>query len=167
MRRSFPVVFLAGLAACGALPPSGVARAQQSAQEFNSDSRFGRDELVLERVAPAAREQYTLQHRAWGNEVHVADVEIAGMKAKDDHEVKVFVRVSWYRAEQQELHGTTLEQTWHDKLTPDWELVAEKRVDGDFGLLGETVVREAPEAPKEPARFPTVVLGKGPAGSDD
>jgi hypothetical protein len=166
MRRILPAILL-GLAACGALPPNGLARAQQSAQEFNMDSRFGRAEMVLERIAPAEREQYALQHRAWGNDIHLADVEIAGLKAKDDHEVKVFVHVSWYRAEQQELRATTLEQTWRDKLTPDWELVAEKRIDGDVGLLGESIVYAAPEAPKRPAQFPTIRLGQGePAGAD-
>ncbi len=156
MRTILPCVLLS---ACGALPASGIARAQQSAQEFNVDARFGRTEFVLDRVAPAEREEYTQHHRAWGNEVRVADVEIAGMKAKDDHEVKFFVRVAWYRADQEELRATTLEQTWRDKIT-DWELVGEKRLEGDVGLIGEPVVYAAPDAPKRPAQFPTVRLGE-------
>jgi hypothetical protein len=167
MRRTLLSALLLGLIACGSLPQNGLARAQQSAQEFNMDSRFGRAEMVLERVAPAVREQYAAQHRAWGNDVHIADVEIAGLKAKDEHDVKVFVHVSWYRAEQQELRGTTLEQTWRDKLTPDWELVAEKRVDGDVGLLGEAIVYAAPDGPKRPAQFPTIRLGQGEAAGAD
>jgi hypothetical protein len=148
------------LAGCGAIPPGGIARAQQSAQEFNMDARFGRSDFVLERVAPAAREDYATHHRAWGTEVHVADVEMAGMRAKNEHEVKVLVRVSWYRGDQQELRGTTLEQVWHDKLM-DWELVSEKRVDGDVGLLGEAIVYAEPEGARKPARFPTIRLGAG------
>jgi hypothetical protein len=147
MRRILLPAIVLGLPACGSLPQNGLARAQQSAQEFNMDSRFGRTEMVLERVAPAAREQYGVQHRAWGNDVHIADVEIAGLKAKDEHEVKVFVHVSWYRA--------------------DWELVAEKRVDGDVGLLGEAIVYAAPDTPKRPAQFPTIRLGKGEATGTD
>jgi hypothetical protein len=148
------------LAGCGAIPPGGIALAQQSAQDFNLDARFGRTDFILPRIAPAAREQYTLQHRGWGAEIRIADIELAGTKPKDDHEVKFFVRVAWYRADQQELRATTLEQTWHDKLT-DWELVSEKRADGDIGLLGEPIVFAAPDAPKSPARFPTIRLGSG------
>jgi hypothetical protein len=157
MRTVLLSLFLAG---CGAIPPGGIARAQQSAQEFNMDARFGRSEFVLERVAPAAREEYALHHRAWGTDVHIADVEMAGMRAKDEHEVKVLVRVSWYRGDQQELRGTTLEQVWRDKLI-DWELASEKRVDGDVGLLGEAIVYAEPEGPRKPSRFPTIRLGTG------
>jgi hypothetical protein len=162
MRRIFPCLLLVG---CGALPPTGVARAQQSAQEFNLDSRFGRTEYVLERVAPSARDEYAAHHRAWGNAVQVADIELAGMKAKSDREVNILVRVAWYRADQQELRATTLEQTWRDKIT-DWELVGEKRIDGDLGLLGEPIVYAAPDAPRAPAQFPTIRLGNGPGDED-
>jgi hypothetical protein len=161
MRLHIVGLSVLGLAACGSLPQNGIARAQQSAQEFNMDTRFGRTEMVLERVAPSEREEYALHHRAWGADLRVADVEIAGMKAKNDHEVNVFVHVSWYRNDQQELRGTTLEQTWRDKVT-DWELVAEKRVDGDVGLLGEAIVYAAPDTSRPPARFPTIRLGQGP-----
>jgi hypothetical protein len=148
------------LAAC-AVPPTAFARAQQTVQEFNLDARFGRNELVLERVAPAERDEFALHHRAWGASIRVADVELAGMKPQNDHEVDVFVRVAWYRPQEQELKQTTLKQHWRDKID-DWQLISEQRLDGDIGLLGETVVFETPSAPKQPAQFPTIRLG-GPS----
>jgi hypothetical protein len=148
------------LAACPA-PTTGLAAAQQQAQTFNLDARFGRNELVLDQISPAEREEFALHHRAWGLAIRVADIELAGMKAHGDKDVDITVHVSWYRPEQQELRSTTLQQEWHSK-TDGWQLVGEKRVDGDIGLLGEAIVIEAPSAPKTPSQFPTIRLGGEP-----
>jgi len=138
---SFSLAFAPLLSACPA-PSTGLAQAQQTAQSFN-------------------REEFSLHHRAWGLAVRVADIEMAGMKAHGDKEVDIVVHVSWYRPEQQELRSTTLQQAWHAK-TDGWQLVGEKRVDGDIGLLGEAVVIEAPAVPKVPSQFPTIRLGGDP-----
>ena len=158
---SFPLALVPCLAACSA-PFTGLAKAQETAQTFNLDSRFGRTEMVLDQVAPAAREEFSLHHRAWGGGIHVADVELGAMKVRDDKDVDFTVHVSWYRPEQQELHSTTLKQTWHPKLD-SWQLVGEKRIDGDIGLLGEAVVMQAPAGPKPPSQFPTIRLEGDPA----
>jgi hypothetical protein len=154
------VSFAALLAGCPA-PSTGLAQAQQTAQDFNLDARFGRNELVLDQISPAEREEYALHHRAWGLAIRLADVEVAGMKSRGDKDVDIIVHVSWYRPEQQELRSTTLQQQWHAKVD-GWQLVGEKRVDGDIGLLGEAVVLQAPVEAKQPLQFPTIRLG----GSD-
>jgi hypothetical protein len=143
------------LAGCPA-PPNSLARAQQTAQEFNNDSRLGHGELSLDRVAPEAREQYRSQHRAWGTNVRVVDVELVGMNAQSERDATAFVRVAWYRPEDEELRSTTVEQSWNDK-PGGWQLVREHRVEGEMGLLGEPVLYQNPEA-RRPARFPTVRL---------
>jgi hypothetical protein len=148
---------LLALAGCP-MPTTGIAQAQQQAQEFNLDARFGRSELVMSHVAPAERDEYSLHHKAWGQDVRVADVEIAGMKARCDKDVDIVVRVAWYRPDQQELRSTTLQQAWHAK-TDGWELAGEKRLDGDIGLLGEAVVYQAPSEPRPPSQFPTIRIG--------
>jgi hypothetical protein len=115
----------------------------------------------MEHVAAAARDEFALHHRLWGTAVRVADLELAGMKAHGEHDVDVLVRVGWYRPEEQELRVTTLKQTWRDK--DGWQLVAEQRVEGDVGLLGETIVYAAPPgdgAPRRAAQFPTIRLGE-------
>jgi hypothetical protein len=152
------------LTACGALPPTGMQLAQQTAQEFNLDSRFGRAELAMARVAPAERDEYALHHRAWGGAIHVADVEMAGMKPHGDADIDVFVKVEWYRVEEQELRTTTLKQGWHGK-TDGWVLVSEQRLDGDLGLLGDSIVVAAPPGPRQVPQFPTIRLGGGSASN--
>jgi hypothetical protein len=146
-------------AGCGALPPTGLQRGQQTAQDFNLDARFGRNELVMNRVSPAEREEYALHHKAWGSGVRVADIEIVGTKPHGDADFDVFIHVAWYRMDEQELKSTTLKQSWHQK-TDDWLLASEQRLDGDIGLLGETVVVERPADPRPPAQFPTIRLGE-------
>ena len=163
MRPSFVCafsVFAALLTGCSA-PTTGLAQAQQTAQDFNLDARFGRNELVLDQIAPAEREEFALHHRAWGMAIRVADVELAGMKSHGDKNVDVIVHVSWYRPEQQELRNTTLQQQWRAKLG-GWQLIGEKRVDGDIGLLGEAIVVQSPPELEQPSQFPTIRLG----GSD-
>jgi hypothetical protein len=147
------------VSAC-AMPPTGAQRAHQTAQDFNLDSRFGRNELVLPRVDPAARDEYALHHRAWGTGVRVADIEMMGMKPHGDADVDVFIHVSWYRMEEQDLRSTTLKQSWHSK-SDAWMLVSEKRMDGDVGLLGEAIVVQSPDTPRSLPQFPTIRLGEG------
>jgi hypothetical protein len=137
-------------------PPNSLARAQQTAQEFNLDSRLGHTALSMEHVAPEARDRYKAQHRGWGTNVRLVDVEILGMTAQGEHDAKAVVRVSWYRPEDQELRSTTVEQAWNDKPA-GWQLVQERRVEGEMGLLGEAVLYQNPEA-RRPAQFPTVRL---------
>jgi len=146
-------------AGCGALPPTGLQRGQQTAQDFNLDARFGRSELVMTRIAPAEREEYALHHKSWGSGVRVADIEIVGTKPHGDADFDVFIHVAWYRMDEQELKSTTLKQSWHQK-SDDWLLASEQRLDGDIGLLGETVVVEQPAGPRAPAQFPTIRLGE-------
>jgi hypothetical protein len=164
MRRFLaPGSALVLLAAC-AMPPTGVQRAQQTAQDFNLDSRFGRSDLVLSRVEADAREEYAAHHKAWGTAVRVADIEMAGMKPHGDTDVDVFVHVAWYRMNEQELKQTTIKQHWHSK-TDAWLLTSETRLDGDPGLLGEPVVQQEPSGPRAVPQFPTIHLGGGGGGS--
>jgi len=157
-----PLVLAPLLAGCASLFPStGVAKAQEMAQSFNEDARFGRNEMVLAQIAPDKRDEFSMHHRAWGHAIRVADIEMAGVKKHGDTDVDVMVHVSWYRPEQQELRSTMLQQTWHSK-TDTWQLIDEKRTDGDIGLLGEAVVIEAPAERKVPSQFPTIRLGGDP-----
>jgi|HubBroStandDraft_5_1064220.scaffolds.fasta_scaffold349257_1 hypothetical protein len=141
-----------------ALPPGPVASAQEAAQELNLDARFGRSEIAMDHVAPRARDAFSAHHRGWGTTVRIADLDLAGARAHGDHDVDILVRVAWYRLEEQDLHTTTVKQGWNDKN--GWQLVDETRIDGDVGLLGETVVFESPAVvDRAPAQFPTVRLG--------
>jgi hypothetical protein len=163
MRRAIATALCgSALSAVGCISPqTPLAKAQETTQEFNADMRFGRSEGLLEHVAPAARDDFNAHHRAWGTNVRIAELEVAGMRPKGDHDVEVLVRVAWYRPDQEELLSTTVKQRWHDQN--GWQLTAEERVEGDVGLLGETVVFEHPAQSPPPAQFPTVRLGGGAA----
>lgn len=139
-------------------PPTTLARAQDLAQEFNLDARFGRTEQMVELVAPNMREQWSAHHHPWGNEIRVADVEFAGTKPHGDRELEFFVRFSWYRADENQLRVTTIRQTWRD--AGGWHLAAEERLDGDYGLLGDAAAAPSPSAEEARPRtqFPTVHL---------
>ncbi len=138
-------------------PSAPLMTAQQAAQEFNMDARFGRGEVATERIVPDAREAFAAHHRAWGGTVRLADVELAGARPRGLHDTDIFVRFAWYRVDDEELRTTTLKQAWHEQ-NGSWQLASEERLDGDIGLIGEHVVYETP-GPKEPAVFPTIHLG--------
>src|SRR5436305_1644171 len=110
------------------------ARAQQLAQEFNTDTRFGRTDRLTDHISPNERDDYARHHRQWGGEIRLADLEIAGMTPRNESDLDVLVRVAWYRMSDQELHSTTLTQTWRTENLR-WQLVKEQRFDGDVGLL--------------------------------
>jgi hypothetical protein len=147
---------------------SGPARAQETSNEFNLNTRFGRMEIAIEKVAPSAREDFTKHHQGWGSRIRIADLEGAGMRMTNEAktEADVTLRFAWYRQDEDDLRSTTIRQHWRE-FKGDWKLVAEERVDGDVGLLGEPVERvraPAQDAPRK--QFPTVHLTGGAAQND-
>ena len=89
------------------------------------------------RVARCSRVVRRAPPRGGHGRARMADVEFSGLKPRGDHDADVFVRVSWYRIEQEELLSTVVKQDWHDSA--GWQLVSEERSSGDVGLLGEAV----------------------------
>jgi hypothetical protein len=148
------------LCACGVLPGPG-AKLQEASQEHNVNARFGRLEMAVERVDPKAREEWARRHSAWGGKVRIADTETSGTKLVGPTEGEVTVRVAWYRADEQELHVTTLKQKWKD-VNGEWKLVEEARVEGEAGLIGDAAPIAPPAgsadamAPPKRKFFPTV-----------
>jgi hypothetical protein len=142
-------------AACPAMP-TPIATVQQEAQDLSVDARFGRMELAMEKVAPAERDEFAAHHRAWGSQIRIADVELAGTRKKSLDEIRVLLHVSWYRPEENELRQTTIEQIWRNGS--GWQLAQERRSDGDAGLLGEPDDRAPRVDAGPPAHFPTVRL---------
>ena len=69
--------------------------------------------------------------------------------------------LAWYRPEEQLLRTTTVEQTWREGS--GWQLLSEKRLDGDVGLLGEKVVYVVPYDQGPPPQFKTVHLAGDPS----
>jgi hypothetical protein len=136
------------------------SHAQEAAQNIAENERFGRTELVLEKVAPSEKAEFLRTHAGWGGRITIADTELGGFhmlnNGSDDAEMNL--RVTWYNAAEEELRSTLLRQKWHS-AKGNWLLVSEERVDGDIGLLNEKVVMQAPEGPAARAQFPTVRIG--------
>jgi hypothetical protein len=155
------VLALGVLATACNSPLGPVMTAQQAAQEFNMDARFGRGDVPVDRIDPALREEFAAHHHGWGSSVRLADMELAGSRPHGDRDVDVFVRFAWYRTSELELRSTTVRQVWREKVG-NWQLVSEERTDGDVGLLGEPVVYQAPPEEPEHRVFPSITLGRGP-----
>jgi hypothetical protein len=76
-------------------------------------------------------------------------------------DAEAFVRIAWYRIDQDDLRVTLIKQKWHD-FKGSWKLVEETRQDGDVGLLGEPIVEAAPPTGARHAQFPTIKIGGQP-----
>ncbi|CAN5317383.1 hypothetical protein BH09MYX1_BH09MYX1_04770 [soil metagenome] len=152
------LAFLAAvpLVACLATP-TGPAALQQTSQEFNLHTRFGRMEVAMSDVSDDYREEFTRRHSMWNGMLHVTDAEVAGMKFVDDDNADVVVRVGWYRSDVGDLCVTSVKQKWH-RYKIAWRLDGEERLDGAIGILGEKVEIVRPEGPAAQAQFPTVHL---------
>ena len=152
-----PVVLTA---ACGGIG-SPASHAQEAAQNIAENERFGRNELVLEKVAPGWRSEFIRTHAGWGGRITIADTELGGfhMTTEKSDDAEMSLRVTWYNATEEELRSTLLRQKWHS-IKGDWLLTSEERVDGDIGLLNEKVVMQVPDAPPTRAQFPTVRIGE-------
>jgi hypothetical protein len=143
------------------MAPSVGAKLQEAASEMNLNTRFGRMEMAVEKIAPKERDDWAKRHKAWGGRIRIADTEMAGTRIVSEGEADVTVRVAWYRQDEQELRTTTVKQKWKD-VNGEWKLVGEARLDGDVGLLGEPPAAGAAPAASGPApraQFPTVRIG--------
>jgi hypothetical protein len=156
---AFAAVLLAG---CNTFNQSAAAKVQDAANEMNLNTRFGRMEIAAESISPKAREQFFEHRRGWGGKVRIADYELAGVKItnKDEDDADIFVKVAWFNVSQGELRATTLKQKWHESKGA-WMLVGEERLEGDLGLLGESVPIAPAPTEKKPSQFPTIHLGQG------
>lgn len=133
------------------------SHAQDAVSNIAENERFGRLELVMEKVSPKLRDEFLKNHAAWGGRVTIADTELGSFHMNGKEDAELNVRVTWYSNEQ-ELRSTLIHQKWHAEKG-NWLLVAEARTDGDFGLLGEKVVVQAPEETLTHSQFPTVRIG--------
>jgi hypothetical protein len=171
MRNALLGLVFLSLTACPSQTPP--ARAQEAANELNANQRFGRTELLAERVSEPLREKFFERRKTWGTRIQIADSEVLGFKMKGDDQAEFMLRVAWYKIDEGDLHATTVKQSWKD-FRGAWKLVGEDRADGDLGLFGDGPAEPAPKSAPEraasnKARFAVVRLGSGdaPATSEE
>ncbi|MEJ7733748.1 MAG: hypothetical protein WKG00_31705 [Polyangiaceae bacterium] len=141
MRSALAACLALAVSACSALPTSG-SRLTEAAYDVSTGMRFGRTDMVMERVKVDARADFMKRHAAWGQSVRIVEVELAGMDFRGKDEADVFMLVSWQKADESTMRATRISQRWKDDR--GWSVLGEKRVDGDYGLFGDP-------APKKPA----------------
>jgi hypothetical protein len=159
MRAPLPVValpFALLLAGCP-MPENSAARMQSTASDFNTDVRFGRTSLAMDKVAPKEKSEFASRRKKWGGRVEIADYELISAKMVGNEDAEVIVKFDWYDITIGELHSSNLRQKWHS-YKGTWLLDAEALDEGAPGLLGEAVAEGAPAAPRN-VQFPTVRIG--------
>ena len=133
-----------GLGGCFA-PPSSAQRLTDTALNMNVATRFGRMDIAIEHVDPTTRAAFARRHVAWGAAVRVVELDFNGFERVGRDEADVLLNISWLRHDEATVRVTRVVQRWRDERG-QWQLVDEKRKDGDIGLLGEQ-----PPAPASPA----------------
>ena len=125
------------LGAC-MMPPPASEKATDAARELNLAARFGRMDIAAGRAASESRAEFLRKRAAWGGEIRVVDVELAGMHMPDSDHAVFDVDYSWMRTNENTLRSTRVTQRWTSLKGP-WSLESEKRAAGDVGLFGEHV----------------------------
>jgi hypothetical protein len=102
------------------------------------------------------RAEFLKRRATWGKSLRIVDTEVAGFEMETHDNAKIFVDIAWLRVEELAVRSTRIAQYWRDSRIGGWQLVREKRVEGDLGLFGEPVER-APSRAKD-VHFPTQVI---------
>lgn len=141
-------------AGCFAPPPPG-ARAAEAVRELNFAARFGRTELAASLTSEGARRGFVERRAAWGKEIRVLDVELAGFAMSESDRARVEVDYSWTRMSEGTLRTTRVAQEWRD-AGAGFRLVSEQRSAGDLGLFGEPLPASTPA--RRDVQFATKVI---------
>ena len=149
-----PLLAVFVLGAC-MMPPPASEKATDAARELNIAARFGRVDVAAGLAASGARAEFLRKRAAWGGEIRVVDVELAGMTMPDSDHAVFQVDYSWMRMDEDTLRSTRVTQRW-SSLKGSWALESEKRAAGDVGLFGEHVDVLRPA--RRDAQFATKVI---------
>ncbi|MBX7194529.1 MAG: hypothetical protein K1X94_20905 [Sandaracinaceae bacterium] len=107
-------------------------RLQDHVVLLNDEARWGRVDLAAGRCARAYREAFVRSHRRWGRTIAIGDVEITNI-AMQQGGAQSLVTYSWIDQSTQELHATTVRQSWVGE-GDGFSLAGEDIIGGDEGL---------------------------------
>ena len=148
------LVFALSLGAC-VMPPSASEKASDAARELNLSARFGNMDVAAKKASDTARADFVQRHAAWGSQIRVVDVEMAGMNMPDSDHAVFQVDYSWMRTNESTMRTTRVTQRW-SSLNGGWSMESEERAAGDIGLFGEQV--EVLRPVRRDAQFATKVI---------
>lgn len=137
-------------------PPPPSELATDAARDLNLAARFGQLGAAAAHAAEGERAEFLKRRADWGNNVRILDTELAGFEMTEADRAKIYVSISWLRQNELSVRSTRIEQHWRDNRVGGWQLIREKRVDGDIGLFGEAV--HVARAQAKDVHFPTKVI---------
>ncbi len=125
------------LAGCGALSNASPGRKiGDTVHNMNDQARWGRTGDAAQYVEPSYRSTYLSNHRQWGSQIQLADVEVVQVQMSSDGDLATaFVTYSWYGTDAMTLHQSVVRQRWIS-TRENYTLVSESVVQGDAALLG-------------------------------
>lgn len=138
------VTTMLGLGGC-MTPPTPAERVTDAAMALNIAARFNQLDVAVSHASSKERPEFMKRHAAWGQSLRIVDVEMASLSLPESDRAVVLVDYAWIRNTEGNMRATRVEQTWKDDA--GWHLVAEKRLAGDIGLLGEPVPDAPPPQP--------------------
>ena len=148
LRLRWVALVLAGAVAVGGCAaPSRAQRVQEAAYELNMGLRFGHNTQALGKVAIDHRRDFLRRHREWSQRLRIVDLDLAGLDVRDEG-ADVFVSVLWQPVDETTVRTTVIQQTWKDQRG-SWQLVDEKRAQGDSGLIDEIEKKRPNETDKK------------------
>jgi hypothetical protein len=125
MRAAFLAILMLG---CG-----GALHDQPDLSEtvrmFNDGVRWERFANAAAALPPRERSQFVDDMDQRSGEVKITDYEVVRIDPRGDHEARVQIKLSWYKASEGTIHETHAVQTWerHGKA---WWMVDEARLRG-------------------------------------
>lgn len=112
-----------------------IERVGDQVQGLNDETRWGKTSLAADRVMPAFRAQFLVNHENWGTRIQIAECDLVSLRvAEDEASATSVLNVSWYRLDTMEVSQSTLRQTWH-QIGRNFALFEEVIVGGDESIF--------------------------------
>ncbi|MBK8171351.1 MAG: hypothetical protein IPK60_13535 [Sandaracinaceae bacterium] len=112
-----------------------IERVGDAVQGLNDETRWGKTTLAADRVVPAFREQFLVNHEGWGSRIQIAECDLVSLRlGEDEASATSIMNISWYRSDTMEVAQSTLRQTWQE-IGRNFALIEEEVVSGDESIF--------------------------------
>jgi hypothetical protein len=114
MRRSLLALAAISLWGCQLIDNIGPQnRLADQVHGLNDEVRWGRVDLASQRVASAHRAAFLAQHRGWGGDIRIADVDVTNLEfLREGGGAASIVSYAWIDERTMELRSTSVRQRW-------------------------------------------------------
>lgn len=110
-------------------------RLSDHVHQLNDEVRWGRIDLAAQRVSASHRSAFLAQHRAWGRNIRIADVDVTQLEVGlPEGRAASTVTYAWIDERTMDVRTTSVRQTWQS-TGEGFVLVFEEIVGGEPELL--------------------------------